>query len=142
MENISRMDNTIKIIIVDDHKFFRKSLQLFFVDNDKYEVIGEASDGEAFLKLLEKQLPDVVFMDVRMPKLDGIETTKIAKKYYGHRFKIIGLTMHEEFEYVEKMIEAGISGYLFKNNMKDQLELAIEVVLRGDLYFSENLSIN
>lgn len=134
------MNTTIKIIIVDDHKFFRKSLKTFFSYNDKYEVIGEASNGEEFLKLLENELPDVVFMDVRMPVMDGIEATKIVTNIYEKEFKIIALTMHEEFEYLKGMIEAGISGYLYKNSMSDQLESAIDTVLGGDMYFPKEMN--
>ena len=134
------MYTNIKIIIVDDHKIFREALRLFFSYNDKYEIIGEASNGEEFLKLLEKELPDIVFMDVRMPKMDGVEATKIATSIYEKEFKIIALTMHEEFEYLKGMIEAGISGYLYKNNMSDQLESAINTVLKGDLYFPKKMN--
>ncbi|MBU8893107.1 MAG: response regulator transcription factor [Bacteroidales bacterium] len=131
------MDTVIKIIIVDDHDFYREALKLHFSYTKKYEVIGEASNGEEFLKLLEKELPDVVLMDINMPKMNGEEATKLSVNYYGKAMKIIALTMHEEFEYLKGMIEAGISGYLYKNSMVDQLEHAIDVVIGGSLYFQK-----
>lgn len=134
------MNTPTKIIIVDDHKFFRNSLITFFSYDDKYEIIGEASDGVEFIELLEKELPDIVLMDIKMPKMDGVEATKLATNYYGKELKIIALTMHEEFEYLKGMIEAGISGYLYKNNIIDKLDYAINIVLGGDLYFPEELN--
>ncbi len=134
------METTIKLVIVDDHRLFRKSLISFFLLKTKYEVIGQASNGEEFLELIKEEQPDVVFMDVRMSKMDGIEATKKAKNIYGKEIKIIALTMHEEFEYLKKMIGAGISGYLYKNNMTDMLEPAIDKVISGGMFFPKTIN--
>ncbi len=133
----------IKIIIVDDHDFFRSAVKSFLSDKEKYRIIGEASNGEEFLENLEKkELPDIVLMDVRMPKMNGMIATKIVTNSYDNRIKVIALTMHEDFEYLKGMIEAGISGYLNKNNMVGQLEKAINTVLSGNLYFPDKLNYN
>jgi len=125
----------IKVVICDDHVIFRKGLITVLNEINEVKVTGEASNGQELLNLMKKQDVDVVLMDIRMPLMDGIETTKkiIEKKYDT---KIIALTMHEEIGYFNQMIEAGAHGYLLKKTNKDELEAALKQVIRGEFYFA------
>lgn len=136
------MKNNIKIIIVDDHQFFRSALKLFLSSNSKYQVIAEASNGKEFLKLIEKEVPDVVLMDINMPEMNGIEATRKAMEYYGHNIKIIAVTLLEDFLYLKEMIEAGASGFLNKNDVEEHLESSIKAVMNNKFYFHKKHFLN
>ncbi|MCF6333321.1 MAG: response regulator transcription factor [Draconibacterium sp.] len=130
--------NTINIIIVDDHKIFRDGLLILLNHFDFVNVVGQASNGEEFLNLLEKVVPDIVLMDINMPKMNGIEATKIAvEKYPG--LKIIALTTFFEDDYIEKMFSAGVEGYMLKRSDIEDFEKAIKRVSEGGNFFSEEI---
>jgi len=131
------MDN-ISVIIVDDHKIFRDGFKLMLSTFSHINLIGEASDGEDFLQLIEKQQADLIFMDINMPKLNGIETSKIALERYPN-LKIIALTTFLEEDYLEQMLLAGVEGYMLKNSELVEFEKAIEKVNTGGNYFSEEI---
>jgi len=125
----------IKVVICDDHVIFRKGLGTILNEINEVKVIGEASNGQELLTLMKKQDVDVVLMDIRMPVMDGIETTlKIKERQYDT--KIIALTMHEEIGYFNQMIEAGAHGYLLKKTTRDELEAALKQVIKGEYYFA------
>ena len=126
----------VKIIIVDDHIIFRKGLLTILNEIDNVKVVGEASNGNELLDLLKKQSTDIIFMDIKMPVMGGIEATKKVLSKYPET-KIIALTMFEEISYFNEMIEAGASGFLLKKTSTDELEKAIELVLMDESYFSE-----
>ena len=128
----------IKIIIVDDHTLLRKGLSQILKEYKHLEVIGEAADGKEFLKLLNSLTPDIVFMDIKMPNLNGIEATKEAL-IKNPALKIIALSMHEDEEYVESMIHAGAKGFILKKAGVDELLKAIEVVSSGGNYYSSDI---
>jgi DNA-binding NarL/FixJ family response regulator len=125
-----------RVIIVDDHVIFRKGLHTILNEIDQVKVVGEASNGNEVLDLLKKQETDIIFMDIKMPVMDGIEATrKVLSKY--PEIKIIALTMFEEISYFNEMIEAGASGFLLKKTTSEELEKAISMVLIDEGYFSE-----
>lgn len=131
----------VKLIIVDDHIIFRKGLCTVLNEISEVKVVGEASNGQELMLLLKKTDADIIFMDIKMPVMDGIETTgKILKRYPGIR--IIALTMHEEIGYFNKMVEAGALGFLLKKTNKDELEKAIISVMQNEVYFSEEFITN
>ena len=132
------MMKKIKVIIVDDHKIFRDGLMLLLKHFDFLEVIGEASNGEEFLELLNDKVPDIVLMDIKMPKLNGIEATRIALKNYSG-LKIIALTTFFEDEYVEEMLLSGVEGYMLKRSNVEDFEKAIRKVFEGGCYFSDEI---
>ena len=126
----------IKVMIVDDHIIFRKGLRTILNEIDEVKVVAEASNGNELLDLLKKMQTDIIFMDIRMPVMDGIEATKkVTEKYPAIR--IIALTMFEEVTYFNEMIEAGAAGFLLKKTTTGELKRAIEAVLNDDTYFSE-----
>jgi DNA-binding NarL/FixJ family response regulator len=125
-----------RVIIVDDHVIFRKGLHTILNEIDQVKVVGEASNGNELLDLLKKQETDIIFMDIKMPVMDGIEATrKVLTKYPD--IKIIALTMFEEISYFNEMIEAGASGFLLKKTTSEELEKAVSMILADESYFSE-----
>ncbi len=132
------MKDQIKVIIVDDHEIFRKGLKVVINQFESTKVIAEASTGKEFHNLLNSKNPDIVFMDIRMPEMDGIEATKLAVgKYPGIR--IIAISMFGEEEYLENMIKAGAKGFLLKNINREEIEIAIKQVMEGKNYYSSEL---
>lgn len=130
------MDNTLRIIVVDDHEFFRKGL-VFVLNRLKYvELIAEATNGQEFLDLLDKKEVDIVLMDISMPNLNGIEASKLALAKYP-KLKIILLSSHQDEQYLEAGIDAGIKGFLLKNIDKEILEHALQVVAQDKPFFSD-----
>ncbi len=125
-----------RIIVVDDHIIFRKGLQTILNEIDIVKVVGEASNGNELLDLLKKQETDIIFMDIKMPYMDGVEATRKVLAKYPH-IKIVALTMFEEISYFNQMIEAGASGFLLKKTTTEELEKAIKLVLLDESYFSE-----
>ena len=130
----------IKIYIVDDHKVFRDGLKLLLSTINNVIVIGEASNGKFFLELLETEKPDIVFMDINMKEMDGIEATQKAIEKYPD-IKIIALTSFEDEAYFNQMTELGVRGYLLKNSLKDDFEKAINKVNEGYTYYSDELIV-
>jgi DNA-binding NarL/FixJ family response regulator len=127
-----------KVILVDDHKLFRDGLKLLLNNSGKANVIDEASNGIEFLRIIENNQDAIVFMDIQMPELNGIETTKLALEKYPD-LRIIVLTMFGEDEYYYQMIEAGVKGFLLKNTDIDEVLDSIETVARGENCFSKEL---
>jgi DNA-binding NarL/FixJ family response regulator len=131
----------IKIIIVDDHQMFREGLKFVLSQIPEFEVIGEASNGQEYLELLNDSIPDVVLMDIGMPVMDGIEATeKTTSGYAG--ISVIALSMFGDQEYYHKMVAAGVKGFLIKEAGIDELEKAIKAVNVGNTYFSQELLRN
>ena len=132
------MEDKISVMIVDDHVIFRSGLKTIINKTKNAKVIAEASDGKEFLEVLETIAPDVVLMDIEMPIMNGIEATKIAIERHPD-LKIIALTMFNNEEYLESMLDVGAKGFLLKNINKDDLERAMQTVIKGNNYYSEEL---
>lgn len=128
------------IIIVDDHKIFRKGLRFLLDDMENIKVVAEAENGEEFLNLLEISTADIVLMDINMPKMNGIEATIEALKQFPN-LKVIVLSMHGEEQYYDSMVEAGVKGFLLKNSDVDELSTALQTVASGGSYFSQELLV-
>ncbi len=126
------------IIIVDDHLIFRQSLASLISVENIGKVIGEASDGEEFLSLLKFSVPDLVLMDIDMPKMNGMEATQKALEL-NPTLKIIAFTMFGDEEYYNKMIELGVKGFLLKSSGINEVEDAIDAIIKGKTYFSKSL---
>lgn len=126
------------IIIVDDHLIFRQSLNSLISTENIGKVIGEASDGKEFLDLLEFAVPDLVLMDIDMPKMNGMEATQRALELYPN-LKIVTFTMFGDTEYYDKMLELGVKGFLLKSSGITEVEDAIKAIMKGETYFSKSL---
>lgn len=129
----------VKVMIVEDHALFREGLKKVLDDIPGVELIGEAENGEAFLELLKRMTPDIVFMDLKMPVMDGMKATEEALRLYP-RLRIIILSMFGEEDYLSAMIHKGISGYILKTARVFEIERAIELVSGGEQYFSSELN--
>jgi DNA-binding NarL/FixJ family response regulator len=130
-----------KVLLVDDHKLFRKGLRMLIDTLNRFEVSGEASNGVEFLNLIEVSLPDVVMLDIAMPEMDGIEAARLALLKYPD-LKIITLSMFGEQDYYFKMVDAGVKGFLLKNSDFTEVRMALETVVEGGNYFSRELLMN
>jgi DNA-binding NarL/FixJ family response regulator len=129
---------SIKVIIVDDHAIFRKGLRTILSRIENIEVVAEAENGKDFISLLEDHQPDLVFIDVRMPVMNGIEATRTAMKLHP-KLKIVALSMFGEEEYLHQMITAGVKGFMLKTIKRPEFELAIQRFMAGKEYFSMEL---
>ncbi len=130
-----------KVVLVDDHKLFRKGLRMLIDTLNRFEVAGEASNGIEFLSILDKYLPDVVMLDIAMPEMDGIEAARLALLKYPD-LKIITLSMFGEQDYYFKMVDTGVKGFLLKNSDFSEVRMALETVMEGGNYFSRELLMN
>jgi DNA-binding NarL/FixJ family response regulator len=132
------MDEKLKIFIVDDHEFFRSGLKLV-INRLKYaKVVAEASNGKEFLEILKEKETDIVLMDIEMPIMNGIDATEKALEEFPD-LKIIALTMFNDEEYVDRMIDAGVKGFLLKNITKEILDQALQSIASGNTYYSPEL---
>jgi two-component system response regulator NreC len=130
---------TISILIADDHKIIHNGIVDILKPLEFLEIIGHAYDGqEAYEKAIELK-PDIIFMDIAMPEINGIEATRIIRKENSFS-KIIALTQYEEKEYVVQFLGAGGNGYLLKNSKKEEFVAAIEAVLNNQRYMNYELS--
>lgn len=126
----------LRIIVVDDHEFFRKGVIMTLNRINNTIVVGEASNGNEIVELVDKVKCDVILMDLKMPELDGIEATKkVLEK--DATIKVLALSMFSEEVYLEGMIHAGVFGFLLKNSDKNDLERALSFLAEGKQYFSE-----
>jgi two-component system, NarL family, response regulator LiaR len=120
----------IKILLVDDHTVVRSGLAAVLSISDDLQLVGEAGDGEEAVRLCERLQPDVILMDLLMPKMDGVAATKAIKERWS-KIQIIALTSFKEKEYVEGALKAGALGYLLKNISADELTGAIRRAVSG-----------
>jgi DNA-binding NarL/FixJ family response regulator len=130
----------LKISLVDDHKIFREGLKLLLSTIKNVQVISEAPNGKVFIDNLPENKPDIVFMDINMKEMDGIEATQKALAIFPD-LKIIALTSFEDEEYFNRMNDLGVRGYLLKNSLRDDFEKAITKVSEGYNYYSDELKM-
>ncbi len=122
--------NSIRILLADDHTVVRSGLSAVLAMQDDFKIVGEAGDGEEALRLCESLRPNVVLMDLLMPKLDGVSATKVIKERWP-QMQVIALTSFKEKEYVEGALKAGANGYLLKNVSADELVNAVRRAVAG-----------
>jgi len=133
----------INILIVDDQTIIRHGLKSLLELQSDLTVIGDAENGEAAIKKIEawqakSQLPDVVLLDVRMPVMDGVATTKELSQHYP-QIKILILTTFDDDEYISQAMNYGAKGYLLKDSPPEDLAMAIRVVNKGHTYMGSGL---
>lgn len=131
----------MNILLVDDHTLFRNGLKMLLDTLPGYIVTGEASNGKEFLNMIRKDHYDIVFLDIEMPEISGIEAAKRAFET-DPDLKIITLSMYGDEEYYDQMIEAGAKGFLLKNTNLQEVKTAIDTVMGGGNYFSQELLQN
>jgi two-component system, NarL family, response regulator NreC len=131
--------NKIRILLADDHPMVRSGLIKLLEPYKEFLVVGEAGDGEEAVAMTRKLEPDIVIIDLSMPKLSGIEATKLIRKN-NPSSKVLVLTMHDNEEYVYQIFKCGAGGYMLKNSGKDELAAAIRAVANGEHFFSPRVS--
>lgn len=129
----------IDILIADDHKIIVDGLKSLLVREDDIRVVAEVNNGKKAVQAVQEQHIDVVVIDIAMPVLNGLEATKLIKEH-NENIKIIVLTMYEDEQYFNKIIELGASGYILKNTGHDELVKAIHTVYAGNNYFSNEVA--
>lgn len=129
----------IKLVIADDHEIFRDGFKLMLSKFPEIILVGEAGNGRELLELIEKENPDVILTDIKMPVMDGIEAAKKIVELYPDK-GIIGLSMYDDDELIIEMLEAGAKGYLIKNAGKDQIIEAIKTVYNDEPYYCRTTS--
>lgn len=128
-----------RVLIADDHALVREGISAFLRLSDEIEVVAEASDGLEAVEQFKKAKPDIVLMDISMPKLGGLEATIEIKKI-DPSTKILVLTQYEDKEYVSRFLKAGVSGYLLKKAVGSDLVSAIRAVSRGEYYLFSSIA--
>lgn len=129
---------SIQVMLADDHILMREGIRQLLEFDGSIEVIGEANDGVECLELLEKINPQVLLLDINMPRKNGIDVLgEIKKKKIP--VKVLILTVHNEIEYLVKAVDIGVDGYILKDSESAELKKAIHTVINGDSYIQPNL---
>jgi DNA-binding NarL/FixJ family response regulator len=123
----------VRIVLVDDHKVMLEGLRMVLDRANNLEVVGEAGDGLAALNLTRELRPDVVVMDISMPKMNGLKATDMLKAESPDT-KVLILTRYTDSSYVQQLLRSGASGYLLKQSASEELVKAIRRVSAGDSY--------
>ena len=124
------MAETISVVVADDHDLFREGLRQLLESVPMIDIVGEACDGQEAIQLVVKHRPDVVLMDINMPRLDGIRATEYIVKNYPAT-NVVVLTMYQDDEYAIHAVRAGAKSYLLKNTRSEEVIEAIKVAASG-----------
>ncbi|MEJ2284790.1 MAG: response regulator transcription factor [Desulfobacterales bacterium] len=127
------------VVIVEDHRLFREGLKSLLADKSSFDIVGEAGDGLEALRCVRKRRPNLVLLDISMPKMNGISVMREIKSQFPE-IKILALTIHESDHYVLEAFEAGADGYCLKDAGRRELMVAITSVLEGKKYISPTIS--
>jgi DNA-binding NarL/FixJ family response regulator len=136
---MSAMEAKKQIFIVEDHQLFREGLKAMLSPSPEYEIVGEAEDGLEAIHLIRKSKPDLVLLDLSMPKMNGFSVLKEIKAAMPE-VKILVLSIHESDQYVLQAFEAQADGYAIKDSSRDELRMAIRSVLEGKKYISPGIA--
>ena len=130
---------TYKIIVADDHDIIREGIKTILRKYDEYEIIGEAADGEETLDMVGRLKPDILLLDITMPKKSGLEILEQVQRAC-HKTKIIIISVHKADAYIMRALKGGVRGYLNKENAADDLLPALRKVTAGQVFLSGEAS--
>ncbi len=133
------MQKIIKIVLAEDHTILREGLKALLSSDPQFEIIGEAADGRESVRCVEKLGPNLILMDLSMPRMSGMEAIREIKKRCPD-IRIIALTVHKTDEYLHTSLQAGADGYVLKDATHEELVLAIKKVMKGQSYLSPGVS--
>jgi len=133
------LDRKHNLFIVEDHQLFREGLKSMLKGREDIEIVGEAEDGLEAIRKIRKLKPDLVLLDLSMPKMGGISVMKEVKRELPDT-RILALTIHESDQYVLEAFDAGTDGYCIKDASRQELILAVDSVLAGKTYISPGIS--
>lgn len=128
-----------KIVLAEDHTILREGLKSLLSSSQDFEVIGEAADGREAIQCVEKLKPDLILIDLSMPRMNGMEAIREIRRL-SKEVKIIVLTVHKSEEYILATFKAGADGYVLKDSTHEELLIAIKSVLKGKNYISPEIS--
>jgi DNA-binding NarL/FixJ family response regulator len=135
----TKVKMTLRTLLADDHALVRAGLRSLLEEMAGVEVVAEAADGHEALRLIGELKPDVAFLDISMPGLNGLDTAERATREHP-RTRVIILSMHVDDEYVRRALVAGAAGYLLKNSDRSELEMALRAVARGETWLTPEVS--
>ena len=133
------MGDKIKIILADDHRIFRKGLKSLLSEKENIEILAEADNGAEALEAARKYRPEIVIMDIAMPKMDGIEATRQIRERLPDT-EVIILSMHAKKAYIDQVLKAGAKGYVLKDSDEENLIAAINTVHNGGYYLDSPIA--
>ncbi len=130
-----------RLVIVDDHQLIIDGIRALLRDEESIQIVGEASNGKKAIEVIDLLETDVVLLDIDMPVMDGIETSKILHQKYP-KLAIIILSMHAEKGLIKNLVEIGVKGYLLKNSSRAEILKALNEVMEGNSYFSPEVTLS
>lgn len=128
-----------KVVIAEDHTILREGLRALLSADPSLEIVGEAEDGNAAIRCVEKYKPQLILMDLSMPRMNGMDAIKDIKSR-SPITKVLVLTVHKNEEYIMATLQAGANGYILKDSSHSELMMAIKSVLAGNYYISPGIS--
>jgi DNA-binding NarL/FixJ family response regulator len=129
----------LRIVLAEDHTILREGLRALLGADPNFDIIGEAEDGREAVRCVERLEPDLLLIDLSMPRMSGMDAIREIKKRYP-AIKIIALTVHKTEEYLSTTLQAGADGYVLKDATHDELIMAIKNVMGGKPYLSPGVS--
>jgi len=133
------MPNPVRIMLADDHTIVRQGLARLLEDHQGLKVVGEAINGQIAVEKAEKLKPDIIIMDIAMPRMNGIEAAKRIRKLVPET-KIVILSMYSHEHYIHELLECGVSGYLLKDSSGQDIIKAIRAALKNETFLSPSIS--
>ncbi len=133
------MTNRIRVMVVDDHPVVRRGISMCLGRQPHLEIVGEAGDGREAIHRARELQPDLILMDIDMPQMNGLAVAEVLQREMP-KVKVLILSMHTNTEYVVRIIQSGARGFVLKEAPAEELVRAIEIVNRGDAYFSPDVA--
>jgi DNA-binding NarL/FixJ family response regulator len=134
-----KLAKKIRVLVVDDHPVVRRGLAACLTERRSLKIVGEAADGEEAVRQTKALKPDVVLMDINMPRMDGVQVTEVLRRT-SPKVRVVILSVHNRPDFVERVIKAGARGYVLKDAAPDELARIIEQVHAGEVFFSPQVA--
>jgi DNA-binding NarL/FixJ family response regulator len=128
----------LKLLIVDDDTLIREGLKMILESEEDFQIVGTASNGLEAVKICRDTLPDIILMDIRMPVMDGVESTRLIKEQFKN-IKILLLTTFKDSEYIRSAVKYGAEGYVLKSNSSESIIESIKTVCSGNVVFEKEV---
>ncbi|MEW5846757.1 MAG: response regulator transcription factor [Bacteroidota bacterium] len=132
--------NPKRIVVADDHRILRDGIKALLSTMDDVVLVGEVANGSELIDLVNRTMVDLILLDIRMPVMDGIEAARLIREK-GMQTPILVLSMFDDFEYYDALLEIGVNGFLLKESGYEELRLAIKSVFENRTYFSSDLMV-